>query len=315
MLAPAAADDLKADDIEALVAFAGDNGVDLTIVGPEAPLVAGICDRFAAAGLPCFGPGAEAARLEGSKAYMKAFLKQHGIPTARYESFTELAPALACVERFGAPVVIKADGLAAGKGVIVAQSLAEARQAVTDMLDDGAFGDAGRCVVIEEFLHGEEASFIAMVDGQHILPLASSQDHKARDNGDLGPNTGGMGAYSPAPVVTPAVHDRILNDIMRPTVAALAAAGTPYVGFLYAGVMIDADGAPKVLEFNCRLGDPETQPLLFRLRSDLTALCEHALAGTLNNCEVEWDSRTSLGVVLAARGYPAAYPSGEPIAG
>lgn len=307
--------DVIADDIDALVAFAKDNDVALTIVGPEAPLVAGIADRFADAGLACFGPRAAAAQLEGSKAFMKDFLSRNGIPTASYENFTELEPALACVERFGAPVVIKADGLAAGKGVIVAQSLDEARQAVTDMLGGNAFGEAGHRVVVEEFLAGEEASFIAMVDGKHILPFASSQDHKARDNGDQGPNTGGMGAYSPAPVVTPEVHDRIMDQIMRPTVEALAADGTPYVGFLYAGVMISPEGDIRVLEFNCRLGDPETQPLLFRLRSDLVELCRNAVSGTLDTCEAKWDERTSLGVVLAANGYPGSYPKGDTIDG
>ncbi|HUO81992.1 MAG TPA: phosphoribosylamine--glycine ligase [Gammaproteobacteria bacterium] len=303
-----------AEDIDGLLELAGREGIELTIVGPELPLVAGIVDRFEAAGLPCFGPRAAAARLEGSKAYMKAFLARHGIPTARHRSFTELAPALEWIRGLASPPVVKADGLAAGKGVIVAASMEEALRAASDMLGGQAFGSAGRTIVVEEALHGEEASFIVMVDGEHVLPLASSQDHKRRDDGDRGPNTGGMGAYSPAPVVTQEVHERILREVIVPAVRGLAADGVPYRGFLYAGLMIDDQDRPKVLEFNCRLGDPEAQPILFRMRSDLVALCEAALSGRLGKVGAEWDSRASLGVVLAARGYPGAYRTGERIA-
>ncbi|MBK1642395.1 phosphoribosylamine--glycine ligase [Chromatium okenii] len=295
---------IAATDIPALLQFAREQAIDLTIIGPELPLVAGIVDAFLAAGLPCFGPSQAAAQLEGSKAFAKQFLAQHHIPTAAYGVFTEVEPALAYLQQVGAPIVIKADGLAAGKGVIVADNLADAAAAVRDMLTVGRFGTAGARVVIEEFLTGEEASFIAMIDGEQIVPLATSQDHKARDDGDLGPNTGGMGAYSPAPIVTPAIQARILREVMEPTVAGLIAAGIHYRGFLYAGLMIAADGTPKVLEFNCRLGDPETQPLLLRLRSDLVELCLAALAGTLDQMTVEWDPRPALGVVLAAGGYP-----------
>ncbi len=306
---------LAATDIEGLCAFALEQAIELTIVGPEAPLVAGVVDRFSEAGLKCFGPRAAAARLEGSKAFTKAFLERHGIPTGGYGAFSELEPALEFIRSHGAPVVVKADGLAAGKGVVVALSVDEACAAARDMLTGGAFGDAGRTIVVEEYLAGEEASFIAMVDGSHILPLATSQDHKARDDGDTGPNTGGMGAYSPAPVVTEALHRRIMTEVMEPTVRGLAADGTPYTGFLYAGLMIGADGTPRVLEFNCRFGDPETQPIMMRLLSDLPALCLAAVDGRLAGMSAEWDPRPSLGVVLAAGGYPGDYEKGLPITG
>ena len=306
---------IAADDIQALTRFATEHAIDLTIVGPEAPLVAGLVDAFEAAGLRCFGPRQAAARLEGSKAFTKDFLARHRIPTAAYDVFTEPAPALAYLREVGAPIVIKADGLAAGKGVILAQDLATAEAAILDMLDAGRFGHAGSRVVIEEWLQGEEASFIVMVDGLHVLPFASSQDHKARDDGDRGPNTGGMGAYSPAPIVTPAIHDRIMREVIEPTVAGLAAEGIPYRGFLYAGLMIAPDGTPKVLEYNCRLGDPETQPLLMRLESDLVELCLAAVEGRLDRVEARWDPRPALGVVMAAGGYPDTYATGRPIAG
>jgi phosphoribosylamine---glycine ligase len=302
-------------DLPALVHFAKTQAVDLTVVGPEAPLVAGVVDAFRAAGLAIFGPTAAAARLEGSKAFSKDFLARHHIPTAAYANFTDLEAALAYVREHGAPVVVKADGLAAGKGVILAQTVEEAEAAVRDMLAGNAFGEAGHRVVIEEFLTGEEASFICMVDGEHILPMASSQDHKARDDGDRGPNTGGMGAYSPAPVVTPEIHERIMREVMDPTVRGMAAEETPYTGFLYAGVMIGPDGTPKVLEFNCRFGDPETQPIMMRLRSDLVDLLEAALAGRLDQARAEWDPRAALGVVLAAGGYPGEYRKGDVIEG
>ncbi|MGH8494939.1 MAG: phosphoribosylamine--glycine ligase [Gammaproteobacteria bacterium] len=305
---------VAADDVDALLGLAERENVGLTIVGPEAPLVAGIADRFEAAGLRCFGPRAAAARLEGSKAYMKAFATRHCIPTAAWRSFTELEAALVYIRERGAPLVVKADGLAAGKGVVVAESIAEAERAATDMLAHSAFGAAGRKIVIEEALRGEEASFIVMAGGGHVLPLATSQDHKRRDDGDSGPNTGGMGAYSPAPVVTPELRARILHDVIEPALQGLAAEGAPYMGFLYAGLMIDETGAPKVLEFNCRLGDPEAQPVLFRLRSDLIAACEAALDGTLDRIQAEWDARSALGVVMAARGYPGDYAKGERIA-
>lgn len=307
--------DIAADDVDSLLGFAADRQVDLTIVGPEAPLVAGVVDRFRERGLRCFGPDAAGARLEGSKTFTKEFLHRHGIPTASYASFTELGPALEYIRAQGAPLVVKADGLAAGKGVIVAHSLEEAEAAASAMLDQGAFGEAGSSIVVEQFLQGEEASFIAMVAGDAILPLATSQDHKARDDGDRGPNTGGMGAYSPAPVVTPAMHDRIMREVMEPTVRGLAADGTPYTGFLYAGLMIDADGTPYVLEFNCRFGDPETQPIMMRMKSDLPILCLAALEGRLDQCRVDWDPRAALGVVLAAGGYPDSYAKGSPIHG
>jgi phosphoribosylamine--glycine ligase len=307
--------DISAEDIAALAAFASANGIDLTVVGPEAPLVAGVVDAFAEAGLRCFGPTRGAAQLEGSKAFTKDFLARHRIPTAAYRTFTELAPALAYLGEVGAPIVVKADGLAAGKGVILAQDPATAEQAVRDMLSAGRFGTAGSRVVIEEFLTGEEASFIALVGGGHILPMATSQDHKARDEGDRGPNTGGMGAYSPAPVVTPEIHARIMDEVMRPTVAGLAAEGLPYTGFLYAGLMIAPDGTPKVLEYNCRFGDPETQPILMRLESDLVELCVAALDGQLDRMSARWDPRAALGVVMAAGGYPDAYEKGRVISG
>lgn len=301
--------------IPELVAFAQQEKIDLTIVGPEAPLVAGVVDQFVAAGLTIFGPTQAAAQLEGSKAFSKDFLARHNIPTAAYQNFTDVAAAKAYVRQQGAPIVIKADGLAAGKGVILAQSEAEAFAAIDHMLAGNAFGEAGHRVVIEEFLVGEEASFIVMVDGEHILPLATSQDHKARDNGDKGPNTGGMGAYSPAPVVTPDIHRRAMQEVIIPTVQGMSKEGTPYTGFLYAGLMIDAEGTPKVLEFNCRFGDPETQPILMRLQSSLVALCLAASRGELDQVEAQWDSRPALAVVMAAGGYPEAYRKGDEIIG
>ncbi len=303
------------EDIDALVAFAKDNQIGLTIVGPEAPLVIGVVDAFDAAGLPIFGPTQAAAQLEGSKAFTKDFLARHKIPTAEYGNFTDIPSAVAYIKEKGAPIVVKADGLAAGKGVILAQTEAEAIAAVEDMLAGNAFGDAGSRVVVEEFLVGEEASFIVMVDGETVLPMASSQDHKARDNGDTGPNTGGMGAYSPAPVVTPEIHDRIMNEVIMPTVKGMNAEGNRYRGFLYAGVMVAQDGTPKVLEYNCRFGDPETQPIMMRLRSDLVSMCLAAINGELESVEADWDPRASLGVVLAAGGYPAAYNKGDVISG
>lgn len=302
-------------DFPALAQFAEREQLALTIVGPEVPLVAGIVDFFEERGLPCFGPRKGAAQLEGSKAFTKDFLHRHKIPTAAYACFTEVEPALAYLHKMGAPIVVKADGLAAGKGVIVAETLAQAEAAVRDMLSGNAFGEAGCRVVIEEFLTGEEASFIVMVDGKNVLPMATSQDHKRVGEGDTGPNTGGMGAYSPAPVVTPAVHQRILDEVINPTVAGMAAEGNTYVGFLYAGLMIAADGTPKVIEYNCRFGDPETQPIMLRLKSDLVELCLAALDGTLDACEAEWDPRPAVGVVLAAGGYPEGYAKGNPIAG
>ena len=301
-------------DLDQLVAFAKDN-VNLTIVGPEAPLVAGVVDRFREHSLPCFGPTAGAAQLEGSKAFTKDFLARHQIPTAEYQNFTEIEPALAYLREKGAPIVIKADGLAAGKGVIVAMTLDEAEAAVRDMLAGNAFGEAGSRVVIEEFLDGEEASFIVMVDGEHVLPMATSQDHKRVGDGDTGPNTGGMGAYSPAPVVTSDVHQRVMDQVIWPTVRGMAAEGNVYTGFLYAGLMIDAAGNPKVIEFNCRFGDPETQPIMLRLQSSLVELIEAANAGTLDKVDAKWDPRCSLGVVLAAGGYPADYAKGDVIQG
>ncbi|WP_407292065.1 phosphoribosylamine--glycine ligase [Stutzerimonas zhaodongensis] len=300
--------------IEQLADFAEQN-VQLTIVGPEAPLVKGVVDLFRTRGLDCFGPTAAAAQLEGSKAFTKDFLARHKIPTADYQNFTEIAPALAYLQAKGAPIVIKADGLAAGKGVIVAMTLAEAEEAVRDMLSGNAFGDAGARVVIEEYLDGEEASFIVMVDGTNVLPMATSQDHKRVGDGDTGPNTGGMGAYSPAPVVTAEVHQRVMDEVIWPTVKGMAAEGNVYTGFLYAGLMIDRHGAPKVIEFNCRFGDPETQPIMLRLQSSLVLLVEAALAKALNKIEAQWDSRPSLGVVLAAGGYPGDYEKGAAIRG
>ena len=306
---------IAATDIDGLADFAAERGIDLTVVGPEAPLVAGIVDRFAARGLTCFGPSAAAAQLEGSKAFSKDFLARHGIPTAAYATFENLAEAEAYIRSRGAPIVVKADGLAAGKGVVVAETEAEALAAVRDMLAGDAFGGAGHRVVIEEFMVGEEASFIVVADGEHFLPFASSQDHKRRDEGDLGPNTGGMGAYSPAPVVTPEVHERIIEEVIRPTIAGMAADGHPYRGFLYAGVMIDAEGRPRVVEFNCRFGDPEAQPVLARLHSDLAAVCLQAATGRLLEGQLDFDSRTALGVVMAAGGYPLAYRKGDVIHG
>lgn len=304
-----------AGDIDGLLALAGSESVELTIIGPEIPLVAGVVDRFREQGLPCFGPTAEAAQLEGSKAFTKEFLKRHDIPTAAYQSFTELEPALAYIREQGAPIVVKADGLAAGKGVIVATTVAEAEKAATDMLSAGTFGDAGNRIVIEEFLEGEEASFIVMTDGKTILPLATSQDHKARDEGDTGPNTGGMGAYSPAPVVTAELEKRIMDEVIQPTLDGLAADGIEYLGFLYAGLMISSDGTPKVLEFNCRFGDPETQPIMARLNSDLVELCQAAIDGELADKSIDWDPRAALGVVMAAGGYPSNYRKGDRING
>jgi len=306
---------IGAEDIPALLEFARQEAIDLTLVGPEAPLVAGVVDEFAAAGLRCFGPTRAAAQLEGSKAFSKDFLQRHNIPTAAYGNFTDVDQAIAYIRQQGAPIVVKADGLAAGKGVILAQTEDEAITAVRDMLAGNAFGDAGHRVVIEEFLQGEEASFIVMADGTHSLPMASSQDHKARDDGDRGPNTGGMGAYSPAPVVTPEIHARVMREVIEPTIRGMAAEGYPYTGFLYAGLMIGSDGTPKVLEYNCRFGDPETQPIMMRLRSDLVALCEAALEQRLDQIEADWDPRAALGVVLAAGGYPDSYRKGDVIEG
>jgi len=307
--------DIRAEDIPALLEFAQSNDVGLTIVGPEAPLVDGIVNQFMAAGLKIYGPTKEAAQLEGSKAFTKDFLARHNIPTAFYSHFTIEGEAIAYIEAHGAPLVVKADGLAAGKGVILALTNEEAIAAVKDMLSGNKFGDAGARVVIEEFLFGEEASFICMVDGKNILPMASSQDHKARDNGDMGPNTGGMGAYSPAPVVTDEMHQKIIDQVIRPTVDGMAAEGNTYSGFLYAGVMIDNEGVPKVLEFNVRFGDPETQPIMMRLKSDLVAHCLQAIDGNLNQAQALWDERTALGVVLAAGGYPDSYTKGDIISG
>jgi len=307
--------DISPDDIEALAGLAQAENIGLTIVGPEAPLVAGIVDRFQELGLPCFGPTAAAAQLEGSKAFTKDFLARHNIPTADYQNFTELEPALDYIRGQGAPIVIKADGLAAGKGVIVAMTLEEAEAAATDMLSGGRFGDAGTRIVVEEFLDGEEASFIVITDGTNVLPMATSQDHKARDEGDVGPNTGGMGAYSPAPVVTPGIEKKIMDLVIRPTLDGMREDGNDYLGFLYAGLMIMADGAPKVIEFNCRMGDPETQPIMARLKSDLSAICSATLDGTLGELQAEWDSRASLGVVMAAGGYPEVHAKGKTISG
>jgi phosphoribosylamine--glycine ligase len=302
-------------DFAKLADFAAANQVALTIVGPEAPLVAGVVDYFQERGLPCFGPSKGAAQLEGSKAFTKDFLARHNIPTAAYKSFTEVEPALAYLREMGAPIVVKADGLAAGKGVIVAETLTQAEDAVRDMLSGNAFGSAGCRVVIEEFLTGEEASFIVIADGKCVLPMATSQDHKRVGDGDTGPNTGGMGAYSPAPVVTDTVYQRVMDEVIMPTINGMAAEGNSYVGFLYAGLMIDADGAPKVIEYNCRFGDPETQPIMMRLQTDLVTLCTAALDGTLDRCKTEWDPRPAVGVVLAAGGYPNEYAKGHPIHG
>ncbi len=302
-------------DFAGLIALAKRERVELTIVGPEIPLVAGIVDQFETAGLKCFGPRADGAQLEGSKAFTKEFLKRHGIPTAGYGTFTDFDAARDYVRTRTPPIVIKADGLAAGKGVIIAPTLADAEQTLERVLRARQFGDAGATVVIEDFLVGEEASFIAVVDGTRVVPLASSQDHKTRDDGDVGPNTGGMGAYSPAPVVTREVHERVMREIMTPTVNGLAEDGIHYRGFLYAGLMIDAGGQPRVIEFNCRLGDPETQPILFRLRSDLLDICSSCFDGTLGNAPLEWDPRATIGVVMASRGYPDTYDKGHAISG
>ncbi len=307
--------DVSSDDIENLAALAQSEDIGLTIVGPEAPLVAGIVDRFDELGLPCFGPSAAASQLEGSKAFTKDFLARHDIPSAAYQIFTELEPALEYIREQGAPIVIKADGLAAGKGVIVAMTLAEAEAAATDMLSGGRFGAAGARIVVEEFLAGEEASFIVITDGTNILPMATSQDHKARDEGDVGPNTGGMGAYSPAPVVTPEITQKIMDLVIRPTLEGMKNDGANYTGFLYAGLMIMPDGTPRVIEFNCRMGDPETQPIMARLKSDLVGICKATLEGTLGEQKASWDARASLAVVMAAGGYPEGYAKGKAIAG
>ncbi len=306
---------LASEDIGGLLAFATENQIELTVVGPEAPLVAGIVDRFSEAGLACFGPTAAAARLEGSKAFAKDFMAKHGIPTAAYGNFTDIDEAIAFIRQQGAPVVVKADGLAAGKGVIIARTSAEAEASVMDMLAGNAFGEAGHRVVIEEFLSGEEASFIVMADGMHILPLATSQDHKARDEGDQGPNTGGMGAYSPAPVMDSGIFEKVMETIIRPTVRGMAERGTPFTGFLYAGLMIGPDGGVKVLEFNVRCGDPETQPIMLRLQSDLPELCLAAVNGKLDQVHAQWDPRPAIAVVLAAGGYPDSYSKGHTISG
>lgn len=306
---------ISVGDIPGLITFAKENNVELTIVGPEQPLVDGVVDAFQAQGLMIFGPSAKAAQLEGSKSFTKDFLARHNIPTGAYQNFTEIEPALAYVREQGAPIVVKADGLAAGKGVIVAMTLVEAEDAIKDMLAGNAFGDAGHRVVIEEFLTGEEASFIVMVDGKNVLPFATSQDHKRAYNNDEGPNTGGMGAYSPAPVVTPEIHDRIMKEVIMPTVEGMAKEDAPYTGFLYAGLMIAEDGTPKVIEYNCRFGDPETQPIMMRLQSDLVELCQIACRGQLNQAEISFDERAAVGVVLAAGGYPGSYAKGEVISG
>lgn len=307
--------DIPADDIKALRSFAMQNSIGLTIVGPEQPLVAGIVDVFSAAGLKCFGPSKRVARLEGSKTFAKDFLARHEIPTAAYGSFSEEGEALDYLNKVGAPIVIKADGLAAGKGVILAQDMKTAEDTVKGMLSGNQFGEAGHTVVIEELLNGEEASFIVMADGKYVLPMASSQDHKAANDGDTGPNTGGMGAYSPAPVVNEDMYKKIMAQIIEPTIAGMIADGTPYTGFLYAGVMIDAEGKPRVLEFNCRFGDPETQTIMMRMRSDLVSHCLAALEGELDKEEAQWDQSAAVGVVLAAGGYPGPYQTGDVIEG
>lgn len=307
--------DFAVEDILGLLAFAQKEAIDLTIIGPEVPLVLGIVDAFQAAGLKCFGPSAKAAQLEGSKKFCKDFMARHKISTAEYATFTDTPAAIDYIKAKGAPIVVKADGLAAGKGVIVAQTEAEAISAVKDMLSGNSFGEAGSRVVIEEFLVGEEASFIVIADGKQALPMASSQDHKARDNGDLGPNTGGMGAYSPAPIVTDEIHQRVMDEVINPTLKGMADDGIPYTGFLYAGLMISPTGEIKVLEYNCRFGDPETQPIMMRLKSDLVELCNAALSQNLANTNTEWDKRSALGVVLAAGGYPDSYAKGAVISG
>ena len=304
---------IDSEDIPALIEFAKEKTIDITIVGPEAPLVMGIVDDFRKQGLAIFGPTKLASQLESSKAFCKDFLHRNNIPTAFYKVFTESKQATLYVEEKGTPIVIKADGLAAGKGVIIANTFKEAKDAICDMLEGNRFGVAGSRVVIEEFLAGEEVSFIVMVDGNNILPMATSQDHKARDNGDKGPNTGGMGAYSPASCVTDDIYDRVMNTIIRATVSAMRNEGIPYTGFLYAGLMIDENGEIKVLEYNCRLGDPETQPIMMRLKSNLAQLCLSASQGSLDSTKADWDDRVSLGVVLAAQGYPNSYKKGEKI--
>ena len=306
---------IDAEDINALLDFAKQEAIDLTVVGPEAPLVAGIVDLFEQHQLSIFGPRAVTAQLEGSKAFAKEFMYEHNIPTGEYAVFTDLEDANTYISSKSVPMVIKADGLAAGKGVVIAQSHDEALQCAKQMLSGSSFGEAGHRIVVEEFIHGEEASFICMVDGKNVLPLASSQDHKARDEGDLGPNTGGMGAYSPAPIVDATMHQRILDEIIYPTVNGFAKQGTPYTGFLYAGVMIDVDGNPLVLEFNCRFGDPETQPILLRMQSDLAVLCKATLSQQLDQHQIKWDPRFAIGVVLAAGGYPESYDKGDVIKG
>ncbi|PPD28712.1 MAG: phosphoribosylamine--glycine ligase [Methylomonas sp.] len=306
---------IQVDDIDGLLSFAQVRDIGLTIIGPEVPLVKGVVDAFTDAGMACFGPTAQAAQLEGSKSFCKDFMARHGIPTAAYQSFTDPEHAIAYIERHGAPIVVKADGLAAGKGVIVAQTKQQAIDAVLDMLSGNSFGEAGHRVVIEEFLAGEEASFIVIADGLHALPMATSQDHKARDNGDQGPNTGGMGAYSPAPIVTPEIHQRVMDEVINPTLKGMRDDGNEYTGFLYAGLMIGKNGSIKVLEYNCRFGDPETQPIMMRLKSDLVALCQAALSKTLDQISTEWDERPALGVVLAAGGYPDDYAKGHVITG
>jgi phosphoribosylamine--glycine ligase len=307
--------DVAADDFPALLALAQREGIGFTVVGPEVPLVAGLVDDFNAAGLACFGPSKAAAQLEGSKAFSKDFLQRHKIPTAAHATFTDVQAASDYVRDQGAPIVIKADGLAAGKGVVVAATEDEALAAVSDMLAGNAFGEAGHKVVIEEFLQGEEASFICLCDGTTAIPFASSQDHKARDDGDKGPNTGGMGAYSPAPVVTAEVHEEVMRQVINPTLAGMTKDGMPYVGFLYAGLMIDAEGQPKVIEFNCRFGDPEAQPVMMRLQSDLLQACQAAVAGSLAGTQLHFDPRVALGVVMAAGGYPQQYDRGDAISG
>ncbi|MDT8428403.1 MAG: phosphoribosylamine--glycine ligase [Pseudomonadales bacterium] len=307
--------DIGTMDFPALTAFVRNQQIGLTVVGPEAPLVAGVVDYFRDQGLRCFGPDQAAARLEGSKAFSKDFLLRHGIPTAAYQHFTDAAAAIDYVRLKGTPIVIKADGLAAGKGVIIAQDQQQAETAIRDMLSGNRFGSAGSRVVIEEFLRGEEASFIVMVDGEHVLPMATSQDHKARDNGDQGPNTGGMGAYSPAPVVTPEIHERIMAQVIMPTVQGMRQDGNAYTGFLYAGLMISPAGDINVIEYNCRFGDPETQPIMLRLKTDLLTLCEAALEQTLDQQSIEWDNRPAVGVVMASGGYPEAYSKGHLISG
>ena len=306
---------IAADDIAGLLAFAKSESIDLSIVGPEVPLVAGIVDEFEHANLNCFGPSKKASQLEGSKSFSKAFLQRHNIPTAEYGHFTDVNEAVAHIKKMGAPIVIKADGLAAGKGVVVAQNESEAIAAVGDMLEGNKFGEAGHSVVIEEFLSGEEASFIVICDGQNSLALASSQDHKARDEGDRGPNTGGMGAYSPAPVINEKMHARIMREVIEPALNGMRNDGMPYLGFLYAGIMITLEGEIKVLEFNCRFGDPETQPIMMRLKSDLVEMCMAALQGKLKDFELEWDQRAALGVVMAASGYPEQVRKDDPISG